>query len=69
MVSNRPTPLPLADDVLGIPMTRKKFAELEVSLMHLQQNLEIPEVILSHNQEIVDIVEKVCIFYPFNTRL
>ena len=28
---------------LGIPMTKKKFAELELSLLHLQQNVEIPE--------------------------
>src|SRR5882757_560614 len=27
----------------GIPMTKKKFAELELSLLHLQQNVEIPE--------------------------
>ncbi|KAJ7572466.1 dynein heavy chain, N-terminal region 1-domain-containing protein [Mycena floridula] len=28
---------------MGIPMTKKKFAELELSLLHLQQNVEIPE--------------------------
>ena len=28
----------------GIPMTKKKFAELELSLLHLQQNVEIPEI-------------------------
>ena len=27
----------------GIPMAKKKFAELELSLLHLQQNVEIPE--------------------------
>lgn len=27
----------------GIPQTKKKFAELELSLLHLQQNVEIPE--------------------------
>ena len=27
----------------GIPITKKKFAELELSLLHLQQNVEIPE--------------------------
>lgn len=31
------------DSKLGIPMTKKKFAELELSLLHLQQNVEIPE--------------------------
>jgi hypothetical protein len=28
----------------GIPTTNKKFAELELSLLHLQQNIEIPEI-------------------------
>ena len=32
---------------MGIPVTKKKFAELELSLLHLKQNLEIPEVHLS----------------------
>ncbi|KAF9527881.1 cytoplasmic dynein heavy chain 1 [Crepidotus variabilis] len=32
-----------ADTKMGIPMTKKKFAELELSLLHLQQNVEIPE--------------------------
>ncbi|KIY49803.1 hypothetical protein FISHEDRAFT_72429 [Fistulina hepatica ATCC 64428] len=32
-----------ADAKMGIPITRKKFAELELSLLHLQQNVEIPE--------------------------
>ncbi|TXT09077.1 hypothetical protein VHUM_02551 [Vanrija humicola] len=31
----------------GIPVTKKKFAELELSLLHLKQNVEIPEVHLS----------------------
>ncbi|KAG6864894.1 hypothetical protein C0991_006509 [Blastosporella zonata] len=31
------------DTRMGIPMTKKKFAELELSLLHLQQNVEIPE--------------------------
>lgn len=30
----------------GIPITKKRMAELELSLLHLQQNLEIPELIL-----------------------
>ncbi|OAX36164.1 hypothetical protein K503DRAFT_826560, partial [Rhizopogon vinicolor AM-OR11-026] len=29
--------------VSRIPMTKKKFAELELSLLHLQQDVEIPE--------------------------
>lgn len=32
---------------MGIPVTKKKFAELELSLLHLKQNVEIPEVHLS----------------------
>jgi dynein heavy chain 1 len=32
---------------LGIPVTKKKLAELELSLLHLQQNIEIPELFLS----------------------
>ncbi|CZT42301.1 dynein heavy chain [Rhynchosporium secalis] len=30
----------------GIPVTKKRIAELELSLLHLQQNIEIPELIL-----------------------
>ncbi|RXW16544.1 hypothetical protein EST38_g9308 [Candolleomyces aberdarensis] len=38
------------DTKLGIPMTKKKFAELELSLLHLQQNVEIPEThLIIHN--------------------
>lgn len=33
-----------ADTKMGIPMTKRKFAELELSLLHLQQNVEIPEI-------------------------
>ncbi|GAA5873340.1 hypothetical protein JCM3774_005947 [Rhodotorula dairenensis] len=36
-----------ADAKMGIPVTKKKFAELELSLLHLQQNVEIPDVVLS----------------------
>jgi dynein heavy chain 1 len=31
------------DSATGIPIAKKKFAELELSLLHLQQNVEIPE--------------------------
>ncbi|KAF9586482.1 hypothetical protein BGW38_004001 [Lunasporangiospora selenospora] len=34
------------DGKMGIPMTKKKIAELELSLLHLQQNVEIPEISL-----------------------
>lgn len=35
-----------ADDK-GVPVARKKFAELELELLHLQQNVEIPHVELA----------------------
>jgi dynein heavy chain 1 len=35
------------DAQMGVPVTKKKFAELELSLLHLKQNVEIPEVHLS----------------------
>ncbi|PIA14754.1 hypothetical protein COEREDRAFT_46106 [Coemansia reversa NRRL 1564] len=31
----------------GIPMAKKKLAELELSLLHLQQNVDIPETMLN----------------------
>lgn len=31
-------------DTLGVPAARKKLAELELSLLHLQQNVEIPNI-------------------------
>ena len=36
-----------ADAKTGVPATKKKLAELELSFLHLQQNVEIPELILS----------------------
>ena len=45
--------------VLGIPMTKKKFAELELSLLHLQQNVEIPETHLIIHPVIQRTVEQV----------
>ncbi|KAL8861740.1 MAG: hypothetical protein Q9178_001941 [Gyalolechia marmorata] len=33
-----------ADSKGGVPGTRRKLAELELSLLHLQQNIEIPEL-------------------------
>ncbi|KAK4192422.1 putative dynein heavy chain [Podospora australis] len=35
-----------ADAKTGIPVTKKRWTELELSLSHLQQNVEIPEVSL-----------------------
>ena len=43
----------------GIPMTKKKFAELELSLLHLQQNVEIPETHLIIHPVIQKAVEHV----------
>jgi hypothetical protein len=43
----------------GIPMTKKKFAELELSLLHLQQNVEIPETNLIIHPVIQRSVEQV----------
>ena len=34
------------DDKSGVPGMKKKLAELELSLLHLQQNIEIPELVL-----------------------
>lgn len=45
---------------LGIPMTKRKFAELELSLLHLQQNVEIPETDLVIHPQIRKAVELVC---------
>ena len=37
---------PDTDGKTGVPGTKKKLAELELSLLHLQQNIEIPELLL-----------------------
>ncbi|PSS05288.1 dynein heavy chain, N-terminal region 1-domain-containing protein [Coniella lustricola] len=37
------------DAKTGIPVTKKRWTELELSLSHLQQNVEIPEVLLPFN--------------------
>ncbi|KAJ1798747.1 dynein heavy chain, partial [Coemansia sp. RSA 2399] len=41
----------------GIPMTKKKLAELELSLLHLQQNMDIPEVALNIHPAIARAVD------------
>ncbi|KDN53572.1 putative cytoplasmic dynein heavy chain 1 [Tilletiaria anomala UBC 951] len=46
------------DARLGIPMTKKKFAELELSLLHLQQNVEIPEIQLGVHPVVRQTVER-----------
>lgn len=42
-------------------MTKKKFAELELSLLHLQQNVEIPETHLIIHPLIQRAVEQVIV--------
>ncbi|KAL7005169.1 dynein heavy chain [Cystobasidiomycetes sp. EMM_F5] len=37
----------------AIPVAKKKIAELELSLLHLQQNVEIPEIVLAVHPAIV----------------
>ena len=46
-------------------MTKKKFAELELSLLHLQQNVEIPETHLIIHPVIQRTVEQVihCFYF------
>jgi len=36
-----------AEAKTGVPVTKKKLAELELSLLHLQQNIDIPELFLT----------------------
>jgi dynein heavy chain 1 len=43
---------------IGIPVTKKKLAELELSLLHLQQNIEIPELFLSLHPVIQNAVDE-----------
>ena len=43
-----------ADGKTGVPGTKKKLAELELSLLHLQQNVEIPELVLSFSDVVQD---------------
>lgn len=54
-----------SDSKMGIPMTKKKFAELELSLLHLQQNVEIPETHLIIHPVIQRAVKEVSIRIRF----
>ncbi|KAH6672719.1 dynein heavy chain [Plectosphaerella plurivora] len=40
------------DSKTGIPVTKKRWNDLELSLLHLQQNVEIPEVNLHFHQAV-----------------
>lgn len=53
----------LSDFTIGIPVTKKKFAELELSLLHLQQNVEIPETHLIIHPVIQKAVDQVSIVF------
>ena len=44
---------------VGIPMAKKKIAELELSLLHLQQNVEIPEISLSIHPAVQRAIDEV----------
>lgn len=46
-------------------MAKKKIAELELSLLHLQQNVEIPETHLIIHPVIQRAVEQVCLRFAF----
>ena len=49
------------DNKMGVPMAKKKMAELELSLLHLQQNVEIPDISLNIHPVVQKAVEKVYI--------
>ena len=51
--------------LVGIPVTKKKLAELELSLLHLQQNIEIPELFLTLHPVIQSAIDEAIVH---NTR-
>ena len=40
------------------PTVEKKIAELEMGLLHLQQNIDIPEITLPVNPMVLNIIKK-----------
>lgn len=46
------------DGKTGIPVTKKRIAELELALLHLQQNIEIPDLILPLHPMIQNALEE-----------
>ena len=44
---------------IGIPLAKKKIAELELSFLHLQQNIEIPEITLPIPSVVQNALQKV----------
>ena len=49
------------DSKTGVPGTKKKLAELELSLLHLQQNVEIPDLVLSFPEVIQEALDKAAV--------
>ncbi|MCJ1311828.1 hypothetical protein MMC25_005501 [Agyrium rufum] len=45
------------DSKTGVPAAKKKLAELELSLLHLQQNVEIPELYLPLPETVQDAIK------------
>ncbi|KAJ3021261.1 hypothetical protein HKX48_008890 [Thoreauomyces humboldtii] len=45
------------DGKTGIPLAKKKIAELELSLLQLQQNVDIPDVVLHYNPMVQRCIE------------
>ena len=42
----------------GVPGTKKKIAELELSLLHLQQNIEVPDILLQLHPVVQSAIEE-----------
>jgi dynein heavy chain 1 len=57
-VSGGKRPLDDQDARTGIPLAKKKLAELELSLLHLQQNVDIPEISLHFHPAIEQALEQ-----------
>ena len=47
-----------AEEKTGVPGAKKRLADLELSLLHLQQNIEIPQLILTFPDVIQEALEK-----------
>lgn len=41
-----------------VPSVEKKIAELEIGLLHLQQNIEIPEITLVAHPHVVHVIQE-----------
>ncbi|KAK9472278.1 dynein heavy chain, N-terminal region 1-domain-containing protein [Dipodascopsis tothii] len=46
-----------ADTKAGVPAARKKLVELELSLLHLQQNIEIPQLTLAYHPLVQHVID------------